>query len=78
MSTQAAYSDETHAMAVAMATTAAAEAAVATVQAAVEVIRLTSPSFSFQKHNAALVIQTFFRRYLVTYNMSLIKFNFTN
>ncbi|CAI9285429.1 unnamed protein product [Lactuca saligna] len=30
----------------------------------IEVIRLTSPSFSFQKHNAALVIQTFFKRYL--------------
>ncbi|KAL7613339.1 hypothetical protein Lser_V15G09600 [Lactuca serriola] len=73
MSTQAAYSDETHAMAVAMATTAAAEAAVATVQAAVEVIRLTSSSFSFQKHNAALVIQTFFRRYLARRALEALK-----
>lgn len=70
---QAAYCDEKHAMAVAKATSAAAEAAVATVQAAVEVIRLTSPSFSFKRHNAALVIQTSFRSYLARRALQALK-----
>lgn len=61
---------EEAAIAVAMATTAAAQAAVATAQAAVEVIRLSHPSssslFSTHQHNnAAILIQTTFRGYLV-------------
>ncbi|XP_073131301.1 protein IQ-DOMAIN 17-like [Henckelia pumila] len=60
--------DQRRAIAVAMATTAAAEAAVATAQAAVEIIRLTKPTFCLaddkERSAAALVIQTAFRRYL--------------
>lgn len=49
-----------------MVTAAAAQAAVATVQAAGEVMRLASPSKSAKKYyNAAVVIQTAFRGYLV-------------
>lgn len=48
-----------------MATTAAAEAALATAQAAVEVVRLSKPSFFVREHNAAIVVQTAFRGYLV-------------
>nr|KAJ0209763.1 hypothetical protein LSAT_V11C400204950 [Lactuca sativa] len=39
----------------------------------IEVIQLTSPSFSFQKHNVALVIQTFFRRYLARRALEALK-----
>ncbi|XP_028118893.1 protein IQ-DOMAIN 1-like isoform X1 [Camellia sinensis] len=56
-----------HAIAVAAATKAAAEAAVATAQAAVEIIRLTSSTSVWEhKHyySAAIVIQTAFRGYL--------------
>ncbi|XAR52156.1 hypothetical protein NMG60_11020079 [Bertholletia excelsa] len=52
------------AMAVAMATRAAAEAAVTTVQAAVEVIRLTRPTLLVGEHYAAIAIQAAFRGYL--------------
>lgn len=52
-------SSERRAFEVAMATTAAAEAAVATAQAAVEIIRLT------KQDEAAVVIQKIFRGYLV-------------
>lgn len=45
---------------------AVAEAAVATAQAAVEVIRLTRPSI-FVRDYAAIAIQTAFRGYLVIY-----------
>lgn len=59
--------DRRHAIAVATATVAAAEAAAATAQAAVEIIRLTTPSStSLREHNAAIVIQTCFRGYLVS------------
>lgn len=58
-------SEQKRAMAVAMATTAAAEAAVATAHAAVEFIRLTRPSLLVKEHKAAVVIQTIFRGYLV-------------
>ncbi|MCH84534.1 protein IQ-domain 14-like [Trifolium medium] len=48
-----------------MVTTATAQAAVATAQAAVEVMRLASPSKIARKYyNAAVVIQTAFRGYL--------------
>lgn len=61
-------SDQRRAVAVAMATTAAAEAAVATAKAAVEIIRLTKPTFLLADDKelsaAALVIQTTFRGYL--------------
>lgn len=61
--------DPKHAIAVAAAT-AAAEAAVATAQAAVEIIRLTrssnNPPSSNRQHNAAILIQTAFRGYLVS------------
>ncbi|XP_075495730.1 protein IQ-DOMAIN 18-like isoform X1 [Primulina tabacum] len=60
--------DQRRAVAVAMATTAAAEAAVATAQAAVEIIKLTKPTFLLvdgkEQSTAALVIQTAFRGYL--------------
>lgn len=49
----------------AMATTAAAQAAVATAQAAVEVVRLTRPTLFVKQHFAAIAIQTAFRGYLV-------------
>ncbi|PIN22922.1 hypothetical protein CDL12_04359 [Handroanthus impetiginosus] len=49
--------------AIAMATVAA-EAAIATAEAAVEIIRLTRPSLFVKEHRAAVVIQTIFRGYL--------------
>ncbi|KAL8551068.1 hypothetical protein ACS0TY_000230 [Phlomoides rotata] len=51
-------------IAVAMATTAAAEAAVKTARAAVEIIRLSKPSLLVKEDKAAVVIQTIFRGYL--------------
>lgn len=54
-----ASSEQRRAFEVAMATTAAAEAAVSTAQAAVEIIRLT------KQDEAAVVIQKIFRGYLV-------------
>ncbi|KAI8569911.1 hypothetical protein RHMOL_Rhmol02G0314600 [Rhododendron molle] len=65
MNAQCMAADRRHAIAVATATVAAAEAAAATAQAAVEIIRLTTPSStSLREHNAAIVIQTCFRGYL--------------
>lgn len=63
--------EQRHAIAVAAATKAAAEAAVATAKAAVEIIRLTQPSNanSLKQHSAAKVIQTAFRGYLVSNNI---------
>lgn len=55
--------EERHAIAVAVATAAAAAA---TAQAAVEVARLTRPSYHAREHYAAIVIQTAFRGYLVS------------
>jgi hypothetical protein len=57
----AAAAEQRHAIAVAV----AAEAAVATAQAAVEVARLTRPSYHPRERSAAIVIQTAFRGYLV-------------
>jgi hypothetical protein len=59
----AAAAEQRHAIAVAVATAAAAE--VATAQAAVEVARLTRPSYHTRERSAAIVIQTAFRGYLV-------------
>ncbi|KAH7840104.1 hypothetical protein Vadar_012693 [Vaccinium darrowii] len=65
MNSQCSAMDQRHAIAVATATAAAAEAAAATAQAAVEIIRLTTPpSTSLREHYAAIVIQTSFRGYL--------------
>lgn len=61
--------DQRHAIAVA----AAAEAAVATAQAAVEIVRLSSKPSNYTnvtEHYAAIVIQTAFRRYLVSEDKS--------
>uniref|UniRef100_A0A803NTU2 DUF4005 domain-containing protein n=1 Tax=Cannabis sativa TaxID=3483 RepID=A0A803NTU2_CANSA len=52
---------QTHALAMAVAT---AEAAMATAQAAVEVARLSRPTYQAREHYAATVIQTAFRGYL--------------
>lgn len=57
--------DQRHAIAVAMATTAAAQAAVVSAQAAVEAVRLARPSIFATQHYAATIIQTAFRGYLV-------------
>ncbi|KAI9097484.1 hypothetical protein K1719_025255 [Acacia pycnantha] len=62
-----------HAIEVAMATTAAAEAALATAQAAVEVVRLSKPSFSVREHKAAIVVQTAFRGYLARRALGALK-----
>ncbi|XP_038975102.1 protein IQ-DOMAIN 1-like isoform X1 [Phoenix dactylifera] len=57
--------EQRHAMEVAAATAATSEAAVATAQAAAEVVRLTRPSVNFvREHYAAIVIQAGFRGYL--------------
>lgn len=73
--------EQRHALAMAVATTAAAQAAVATVQAAVEVVRLSTHSSSniyrprpsiFVRDYAAIAIQTAFRGYLVTYLIKLV------
>lgn len=65
------HDDDDHALAVAMATTRAAKAAVVTAQAAVEAIRLIRPNnnypsiFKGSEHFSAIAIQTAFRGYLV-------------
>ncbi|KAL4362351.1 hypothetical protein GQ457_04G013830 [Hibiscus cannabinus] len=61
---EAAEAEQRHAIAVAIATTAAAQAAVATAQAAVQAVRLTTPSFFVSQHFSAIVIQTAFRGHL--------------
>lgn len=60
--------EQKHALAVAVAT---AEAAMATAQAAVEVARLTRPTYQPKQHYAAIVIQTAFRGYLVSESIDL-------
>lgn len=65
LSLQDAMSHQQSAIAVAMATKVAAEAAVATAQAATEIIRLTRPAIQATKRHAAILIQTAFRGYLV-------------
>ncbi|XP_068651291.1 protein IQ-DOMAIN 17-like [Aristolochia californica] len=61
----AANADHRRAIAVEVATAAsAAEAAVATTQSVVEVVRLTQPTNFVREHYAAVVIQTAFRGYL--------------
>ncbi|XP_028790708.1 protein IQ-DOMAIN 14-like [Neltuma alba] len=65
--------EQRHAIAVAMATTAAAEAALATAQAAVEVVRLSKPSFFVRQRKAAIVIQTAFRGYLARRALGALK-----
>lgn len=64
--TEVAAAEQRRAYAVAIATKAAAEAAVATARAAVEVLRLTRPAILARQHNAAIAIQTAFRGYLVS------------
>lgn len=61
---EAIKSQQQCAITVAMATKMAAEAAVATAQAAAEIIRLATPSISVRQQPAAIVIQTAFRGYL--------------
>lgn len=56
--------DKRNAIEVAIATTAAAEAAVATAQAAVEFIRITRPCILVKENQAAVIIQKAFRGYL--------------
>lgn len=73
---EAADAEKRHAIAVAMATAAAAEAAVVTAKAAVEVARLTRrPSIFVREHCAAIVIQTAFRGYLVYIELSTISYS---
>lgn len=72
---QTSEAEQRRAIAVAVATTAAAEAAVATAQAAVEVVRLTTPSFFITQHKAAVLIQTAFRGYMVISALSQSKQN---
>ena len=59
--------DHKHAIAIALAQAHEAKAAAASVQAPVEYITLTRPpSYSLKHHYAAIIIQTAFRRYLVS------------
>lgn len=59
--------DHKHAIAIALAQAHEAKAAVASVQAPVEFIKVTRPpSYSLKHHYAAIIIQTAFRRYLVS------------
>lgn len=60
-----------------MASAAAAQAAVATAQAAMEVACLAAPSVLAGEHCAAIVVQTAFRRYLVyiSYPKSISSYN---
>ncbi|XP_011012589.1 PREDICTED: protein IQ-DOMAIN 14-like isoform X2 [Populus euphratica] len=62
--TEAADAKQRQVLEAAMATTAAAHAAVATAQAAVEVVRLTRPPLLAKQHFAAIAIQKAFRGYL--------------
>ncbi|KAF9667268.1 hypothetical protein SADUNF_Sadunf15G0004800 [Salix dunnii] len=61
---EAADAKQRHALEAAMATTTAAQEAVATAQAAVEVVRLTRPTLLVKQHYAAIAIQKTFRGYL--------------
>lgn len=55
---------------------AAAEAALASAQASVEVIRLTRPrTHSIKEHYPAIIIQTAFRGYLVSKENHLLRFD---
>ena len=56
-----------HAMAVAIATAAAAEAAVAAAQAAAKVVRLAGYNRQTEEDTAAVLIQSHYRGYLVTF-----------
>lgn len=57
--------DRNHAIAVAVATAAAAEAAVAAAQAAAKVVRLAGYRRQSEEERAAILIQSFYRGYLV-------------
>lgn len=65
---EASATEHKHALAVAMATTAAA-------QAAVEIIRLTRPALLLKQDKAALFIQKFFRGYLVVITSTISEFS---
>lgn len=58
--------EQRRAITVAAATAAASRAAVATAQAAVEIVRLTRPNNFAEEQYAATLIQTAFRGYLVS------------
>lgn len=58
--------DQDHAIAVAVATAAAAEAAVAAAQAAAKVVRLAGYGRRSKEERAAILIQSYYRGYLVS------------
>lgn len=59
--------DRNHAIAVAVATAAAAEAAVAAAQAAAKVVRLAGYGRHSKEERAAILIQSYYRGYLVLF-----------
>lgn len=61
--------DRNHAIAVAVATAAAAEAAVAAAQAAAKVVRLAGYGRHSKEERAAILIQSYYRGYLVSINI---------
>ena len=67
--------DRSHAIAVAAATAAAAEAAVAAAQAAARVVRLAGYGRQSKEERAAVLIQSYYRGYLVRSCFCLIQYN---
>lgn len=67
-SSSPAAEDRDHAIAVAVATAAAAEAAIAAAQAAAKVIRLAGYGRQSNEDRAAVLIQSYYRGYLVRTN----------
>lgn len=64
--------DRNHAIAVAVATAAAAEAAVAAAQAAAKVVRLAGYSRHTKEERAAILIQSYYRGYLVSIHIFML------
>jgi hypothetical protein len=65
--------ERNHAIAYAVATAAAAEAAVTAAQAAARVVRLAGYGRNYKEEKAAILIQSYYRGYLVSLLLSVLR-----